>query len=66
MRMPEGDGLFVVTELSRRGRLPATLILTTFDDDEAAIESSGRRARLSAEGRDAVAPGRGHPRARGG
>lgn len=38
MRMPEGDGLFVVTELSRRGCLPATLILTTFDDDEAAIE----------------------------
>jgi DNA-binding NarL/FixJ family response regulator len=38
MRMPEGDGLSVVTELSRRGCLPATLILTTFDDDEAAIE----------------------------
>jgi len=38
MRMPEGDGLFVVTELARRGALPATLILTTFDDDEAAIE----------------------------
>jgi DNA-binding NarL/FixJ family response regulator len=38
MRMPEGDGLFVVTELARRGELPATLILTTFDDDTAAIE----------------------------
>ncbi len=38
MRMPEGDGLFVVTELSRRSQLPATLILTTFDDDAAAIE----------------------------
>jgi DNA-binding NarL/FixJ family response regulator len=38
MRMPEGDGLFVVTELARRSALPATLILTTFDDDEAAIE----------------------------
>jgi DNA-binding NarL/FixJ family response regulator len=38
MRMPEGDGLFVVTELARRGDLPATLILTTFDDDAAAIE----------------------------
>jgi DNA-binding NarL/FixJ family response regulator len=38
MRMPEGDGLFVVSELARRGCLPATLILTTFDDDEAAIE----------------------------
>ena len=38
MRMPEGDGLFVVNELARRGALPATLILTTFDDDAAAIE----------------------------
>jgi len=38
MRMPEGDGLFVVGELARRGELPATLILTTFDDDAAAIE----------------------------
>jgi DNA-binding NarL/FixJ family response regulator len=38
MRMPEGDGLFVVSELARRGQLPATLILTTFDDDAAAIE----------------------------
>jgi DNA-binding NarL/FixJ family response regulator len=38
MRMPEGDGLFVVQELARRGQLPATLILTTFDDDAAAIE----------------------------
>jgi DNA-binding NarL/FixJ family response regulator len=38
MRMPEGDGLFVVSELARLGQLPATLILTTFDDDAAAIE----------------------------
>ena len=38
MRMPEGDGHFVVSELARRGELPATLILTTFDDDAAAIE----------------------------
>jgi DNA-binding NarL/FixJ family response regulator len=38
MRMPEGDGHFVVSELARRGQLPATLILTTFDDDAAAIE----------------------------
>lgn len=38
MRMPEGDGLFVVNELARRGELPATLILTTFDDDAAAID----------------------------
>lgn len=38
MRMADGDGLFVVTELGKRGQLPATLILTTFDDDEAAID----------------------------
>ena len=38
MRMPDGDGLFVVEQLARRGQLPATLILTTFDDDAAAIE----------------------------
>jgi DNA-binding NarL/FixJ family response regulator len=38
MRMPDGDGLHVVTELARLGQLPATLILTTFDDDAAAIE----------------------------
>ncbi|WP_394841298.1 response regulator transcription factor [Pendulispora brunnea] len=38
MRMPKGDGCFVVTELARREILPATLILTTFDDDDAAIE----------------------------
>lgn len=38
MRMPDGDGLFVVSELARKGELPATLILTTFDDDAAAIE----------------------------
>ena len=38
MRMPDGDGLFVVEQLAQRGQLPATLILTTFDDDTAAIE----------------------------
>ena len=38
MRMPEGDGLSVVRELARCALLPATLILTTFDDDAAAIE----------------------------
>jgi DNA-binding NarL/FixJ family response regulator len=38
MRMPRGDGLFVVRELGARDILPATLILTTFDDDEAALE----------------------------
>jgi DNA-binding NarL/FixJ family response regulator len=38
MRMPKGDGRWVVAELTRRGALPATLILTTFDDDEAALD----------------------------
>jgi DNA-binding NarL/FixJ family response regulator len=37
MRMPKGDGLAVIEALARRGALPATLILTTFDDDEAAL-----------------------------
>jgi DNA-binding NarL/FixJ family response regulator len=38
MRMPKGDGRFVVAELARAGALPATLILTTFEDDEAALD----------------------------
>jgi DNA-binding NarL/FixJ family response regulator len=38
MRMPKGDGRHVVAELSRARALPATLILTTFDDDEAALD----------------------------
>jgi DNA-binding NarL/FixJ family response regulator len=37
MRMPKADGLRVVTELSSRGRLPPTLVLTTFDDEDAAL-----------------------------
>jgi DNA-binding NarL/FixJ family response regulator len=37
MRMPGGDGLWVVRELRRREALPATLILSTFDDDAAAL-----------------------------
>jgi DNA-binding NarL/FixJ family response regulator len=38
MRMPEGDGQAVVSALAAQGALPPTLILTTFDDDAAAIE----------------------------
>ena len=38
MRMPKANGLEVVTELSARTWLPATLILTTFDDEHAALE----------------------------
>src|SRR5262245_3984617 len=45
MRMPQGDGLHVVTELSRRGKLVPTLVLTTFDDDGAALEVMAAGAR---------------------
>src|SRR5262249_16906283 len=38
MRMPVGDGRWVVAELAKLDRLPATLILTTFDDDAAALD----------------------------
>ena len=38
MRMPGGDGLWVVRELRRRELLPPTLILWTFDDDAAALD----------------------------
>ncbi len=37
MRMPKADGLRVVTELARRGSLPPTLVLTTFDEEETAL-----------------------------
>ena len=45
MRMPGLSGLDVLRELSRAGTLPATIILTTFDDDElvlAGIKSGAR------------------------
>jgi DNA-binding NarL/FixJ family response regulator len=45
MRMPHGDGLHVVRELARRGDLPPTLILTTFDDEEAALDVIAAGAR---------------------
>ncbi len=45
MRMPRGDGLYVVRELARRGVLPPTLILTTFDDEEAALDVIAAGAR---------------------
>lgn len=37
MRMPKADGLRVVTELASRKRLPPTLVLTTFDEEDAAL-----------------------------
>jgi len=45
MRMPGGDGVFVLRALAARGVRTATLVLTTFDDDEAtlaAIEAGAR------------------------
>lgn len=45
MRMPGGDGVFVLRTLAARGVRTATVVLTTFDDDEAtlaAIEAGAR------------------------
>ena len=42
VRMPKRNGIEVVTELATRGRLPPTLLLTTFEDDFAMV--SGVRA----------------------
>jgi DNA-binding NarL/FixJ family response regulator len=39
VRMPKGDGLFVARTLAARGALPPTLVLTTFDDDQAEREA---------------------------
>jgi DNA-binding NarL/FixJ family response regulator len=39
VRMPCGDGLWVLTELGRRGLLLPTLVLTTFDDDQVALQA---------------------------
>lgn len=37
VRMPRLDGLGVLRRLGQDGRLPATILLTTFDDDEALL-----------------------------
>lgn len=45
VRMPHASGLDVLRELGRTGELPPTLLLTTFDDDEAlfaALRSGAR------------------------
>lgn len=39
VRMPGKSGLEVLADLSDSGRLPPTLMLTTFDDDAALLES---------------------------
>lgn len=48
MRMPRLDGLGVVRALAAAGRLPPTLVLTTFDDDPAAraVIAAGARGFL--------------------
>jgi DNA-binding NarL/FixJ family response regulator len=45
MRMPGLSGLDVLRELSGRGTLPATIILTTFDDDELVLSGIQAGAR---------------------
>ncbi len=46
VRMPRGSGLDVLRQLRALGKLPPTLLLTTFDDDEALFEG----LRLGAKG----------------
>jgi DNA-binding NarL/FixJ family response regulator len=45
VRMPRKDGLAVLRELSKRGALPPTLILTTFDDADVVIDTIRAGAR---------------------
>jgi DNA-binding NarL/FixJ family response regulator len=45
VRMPRGDGLFVLGELARRGSPVATLVLTTFDDEDVALQAIALGAR---------------------
>ncbi len=45
MRMPRGDGLFVLDELAGRGAHAAALVLTTFDDEGVALQAIRRGAR---------------------
>jgi len=45
VRMPRLDGVGVLRELQRTGELPATILLTTFDDDETLFEGVRAGAR---------------------
>ncbi len=45
MRMPGKNGVDVLRELSAQGRLPPTLVLTTFDDDVLLLEALKAGAR---------------------
>jgi len=54
MRMPGKSGLDVLRELSAADKLPPTIILTTFDDDElllAGIQAGAKGYLLKAERR---------------
>lgn len=45
LRMPKKNGLDVLRELQAAGTLPPTILLTTFDDDEALLEAVKAGAR---------------------
>jgi DNA-binding NarL/FixJ family response regulator len=45
VRMPKRTGIDVLQELQRAGELPPTILLTTFDDDEALLEGVKAGAR---------------------
>lgn len=45
VRMPRGDGLFVLRELAKRRTHTATLVLTTFDDEAVALRAIEAGAR---------------------
>lgn len=45
LRMPRKNGLDVLRDLHRAGALPPTILLTTFDDDEALLEAVKAGAR---------------------
>jgi DNA-binding NarL/FixJ family response regulator len=45
VRMPKRSGVEVLQELHRRGELPPTILLTTFDDDEVLLEGVKAGAR---------------------
>jgi DNA-binding NarL/FixJ family response regulator len=45
MRMPRGDGLFVLDALATHGASARALVLTTFDDEDVALEAIARGAR---------------------
>ena len=45
VRMPKASGLDLLRDLRRRNELPPTILLTTFDDDEALLEGVKAGAR---------------------